>query len=102
MDIKPGDTDARLFDAAEHLTDDQDYVYFLEDGLETDTVEEMSSALDSVIRAKGLASLAQHMGISRDELNDILNPYGGPKRDELMKIYIALGVDPAKKSDAAE
>ena len=102
MEIEPGDTDLRLFDAAEHLVDDQDFVYFLEDGLETDTAEEMSSALDSVIRAKGLAALAQQMGISRDALNDILNPYGGPKRGELMKIYLALGVDPAKKSDAAE
>ena len=92
----------KRFDAAEHILDDQDARFFLEAALVDSTPEHIASALDAVIRAKGLMALARETGLSRDQIGDILNPWGGKTdHQELLKLCEALGVSAANKSDAA-
>lgn len=94
--------DIKRFDAAEHILDDQDARFFLEAALAETTTDHLSAALDTVIRAKGLEQLARETGMSREHLNNILNPWGSEvKHEELLTVFKALGVSGAENSDAA-
>jgi len=103
MEFDPDDAKLALFDAAEYILTDEDIRLYLEADIEDSSTAEIADALNVVIRAKGLMRLSADTGLTRQQLHRILNPEGMVRsRDELMKIYLALGVDAAKKSDAAE
>ena len=103
MEFEPDDLKLTPFDAAEYILTDEDLRYFLEASLEDTSLAHMANALDTVIRAKGMMKLCEETGLSRQQLRAIINPEGGENTaDNLLKLYLALGVDPAKKSDAAE
>lgn len=90
------------WDPAERLqTEEQAQIYvaeFVRDG----SVEELVRALQDVAQARGMALIAERAGLTAKEIYEIVNPFGGPQRPEVIKLLTKLGLSAqGAKSDAA-
>ena len=94
---------ATPFDPADHLKDDDDFVIFLADALESGHPGVVLDALGAVARAKGMADVAEKAGLGRESLYKALKDGALPRFDTVLRVIQALGLRlPAAKAAEAD
>ncbi len=81
----------KLFDVAEHLTDEEDIREFLQEVLETGDEADFLHALSIAARAKGMTEVAKAAGVTRASLYKSLSEGGNPNFVTVSKVTKALG-----------
>jgi probable addiction module antidote protein len=80
------------FDMAEHLPDDQAIAEYLTIVLEENNPAELTQALGTIARARGMTEVARASGLTREALYKALRPTSHPRFDTIAKVCSALGV----------
>lgn len=80
------------WDSAEHLKSDSDIANYLEVVFEDGDPALIAHALGVVARAKGMAQIAQAVGLGRESLYKALSPDGNPEFATVLKVLRALGL----------
>ncbi|MCC7268751.1 MAG: putative addiction module antidote protein [Caulobacteraceae bacterium] len=84
--------ETRPFDAAEYLDTAEAVQEYLIAAFETDDPAFIADALGVVGRAKGMAALAQEVGVARTSLYRTLSSEGRPEFLTVLKVLKALGL----------
>jgi probable addiction module antidote protein len=82
----------KLWDAAEHLNDDQDMTAYLEAAFEEGDASLIAAVLGDIARAKGMTQIAKETGLGRESLYKALSPEGNPEFSTILKVVGALGM----------
>jgi probable addiction module antidote protein len=82
----------KLWDAAEHLNDDQDMIAYLEAAFEEGDASLIAAVLGDIARAKGMTQIAKETGLGRESLYKALSPEGNPEFSTILKVVGALGM----------
>ena len=85
-------TKTRPWDAAEHLTTEDDMAAYLEAALEDGDPALVAAALGDIARAKGMSQIARETGLGRESLYKALSPDGNPEFSTVLKVVRALGL----------
>lgn len=80
------------FDMAEHLKTDEDVANYLTLVLEENDSAELTHALGTIARARGMTEVARASGLTREALYKALRPTSHPRFDTIAKVCAALGV----------
>ncbi|HDR2158455.1 TPA: putative addiction module antidote protein [Enterobacter cancerogenus] len=80
------------YDPADALVDDEEIAVFMADALETGDCAYIAQALGVVARAKGMSNIAQHTGLSREQLYRSLSEKGNPTLKTTLAVMKALGL----------
>ena len=80
------------WDPAEHLETEEDIVLYLDAALALNDPALAAAALGDVARARGMTSVAQKTGLSRESLYRALSPQGNPELSTFMKVADSLGL----------
>ena len=80
------------FDMAEHLKSDEDIAQYLTLVLEENDPAELSHALGTIARARGMTEVARASGLTREALYKALRPSSQPRFDTIARVCTALGV----------
>jgi len=89
---KAAKSGVRPFDAANYLNTEADIIAYLDTVLEDDDPALLAAALGDIARARGMTSLAQATGLSRESLYKSLSGERIPSTDTLFKVIHALGL----------
>ncbi|MCK5157211.1 MAG: putative addiction module antidote protein [Spirochaetales bacterium] len=81
-----------LWDAAEHLENEEDMAAYLEVALEENDPSLIAAALGDIARAKGMSKIASETGLGRESLYKALSPEGNPEFSTILKVITALGL----------
>ena len=84
-------TPIRPFDAANYLQSEVEIAAYLDTVLEDDDPALLAAALGDIARARGMSSLAQATGLSRESLYKSLSGERIPSTETLFKVIHALG-----------
>jgi len=90
-----------VFDAAEHLRDDEDIDAYLSIVLEENNPAALADALGTIARARGMREIAKASGIGRDALYKALRPGANPRFDTISRVCAALGLKLTVTADRA-
>jgi probable addiction module antidote protein len=82
----------RPWDAAEHLTTEEDMAAYLEAALEDGDPALIAAALGDIARVKGMSQIARETGLGRESLYKALSPDGNPEFSTVLKVVRALGL----------
>jgi len=85
-------TKTRVWDPAEHLTNDEDMAAYLEAALQEGDSALIAAALGDIARAKGMSQVARDAGLGRESLYKALSAEGNPEFATIMKVIAALGL----------
>ena len=82
------------WDAADHLTDEEDVRLYLEACAEEDPGDGslIRAALNDIARAQNMSQLAREIGMTREGLYKALSESGNPSFATVMQITRALGM----------
>lgn len=80
----------RPWDAAEHLRNDEEIKFYLQEAAEG-TPEEFIHALNTAARAKGMTEIAKKAGVTRASLYKSLSDGGNPRFETISKVTKAFG-----------
>ena len=80
------------FDAAAYLDDEESIVAYLSDALASGDSAQISQALGTAARAKGMAAIADKAQLGRQSLYKALSPDGNPSFDTVLRVIGALGL----------
>lgn len=80
------------FDMAEHLDSDEAIAQYLSIVLEENDLAELTHALGTIARARGMTEVARASGVTREALYKALRPTSQPRFDTIMKIINSLGL----------
>ena len=80
------------FDMAEHLDSDQAIAEYLTIVLEENDPSELTHALGTIARARGMTEVARAAGLSREALYKALRPNSQPRFDTIARVCRALGL----------
>jgi len=80
------------FDAAEFLDSDEAIAAYLTEALAAGDTGHFQEALQTVARARGMASIAEASGLGRESLYKALKPGAQPRFDTVQRVLDALGV----------
>lgn len=80
------------FDMAEHLDSDQAIAEYLTIVMEENDPSELTAALGTIARARGMAEVARASGLAREALYKALRPNSQPRFDTIARVCTALGV----------
>ncbi|MBV6307395.1 putative addiction module antidote protein [Candidimonas humi] len=80
------------YDPAKSLETDEDIAVFMADALETGDASYIANAIGVVARARGMSSLAQETGLSREQLYRSFSGRGNPTLKTTLAVMKALGV----------
>lgn len=80
------------FDMAEHLKTDEDVANYLTLVLEENDPAELTHALGTIARARGMTEVARASGLTREALYKALRPTSHPRFDTIARVCTALGV----------
>lgn len=89
------------YDPAEDLASEEAIAVFLTEALETNDVHYIAHALGVVARAKGMAQIAHHTGLSREQLYRSFSDKGNPTLKTMLAVMNALGVQLTAKTPSA-
>ena len=87
------------FDAAEFLDSSEAIAAYLDAAMNEEDTDVFLRALSNVVRAKGMAAIAERAGVGRESLYKTLAPGSTPRYDTIHKLLDALGV--RLRADAA-
>ncbi len=82
----------KAWDAAEHLDSPAAIAAYLEAAFEDGDPHLITAAIGDVARARGMKSLADETGLSRESLYRALSEDGNPGLDTVIKVLHAFGV----------
>jgi probable addiction module antidote protein len=80
------------FDMAEYLRTDEDVANYLTLVLEENDPTELTHALGTIARARGMTEVARASGLTREALYKALRPTSHPRFDTIARVCNALGV----------
>ena len=80
------------FDPADYLGDASAQAELLNDAFESGDAAFIANALGVVARARGMSSVAQDAGVTREALYKALSETGDPKLSTLLGVLRALGI----------
>ncbi|HVI90423.1 MAG TPA: addiction module antidote protein [Dongiaceae bacterium] len=80
------------WDPAKHLATTADIAAYLDAAIEDGDPALISAALGDIARAKGMAQLAEKVGMSRTSLYKALSAEGRPEFATVLKVLNALGL----------
>ena len=80
------------FDMAEHLKTDEDMANYLTLVLGENDPTELTHALGTIARARGMTEVARASGLTREALYKALRPTSQPRFDTIARVCTALGV----------
>ncbi len=80
------------FDMAEHLDSDEAIAQYLSMVLEENDPAELTHALGTIARARGMTEVARASGLTREALYKALRPTSQPRFDTIMKVINSLGL----------
>ena len=89
------------FDMAEHLDSDQAIAEYLTIVMEENDPSELTAALGTIARARGMAEVARASGLTREALYKALRPNSQPRFDTIARVCTALGVKLVAKAATA-
>jgi probable addiction module antidote protein len=91
MNLKPGFS---KWDVTDYLKTDEDIILFLEACFEEagDDAAFIAAALGEIARARGMASIAEATGLTREGLYRTLSKQGNPSFSAVLKVMKALGI----------
>lgn len=81
-----------LFDASEHLRDEDDMTAYLTAIMEDNDPALLAAALGDIARARGMNEISKKAWITRKALYRALQPGTKPRYETLAKVCAALGV----------
>jgi probable addiction module antidote protein len=81
-----------VFDLATHIKDDEDALFYLNDALESNNITLIKGVLNDIARAKGMSSVSEKTGITREALYKALSEKGNPRMDTLFNLFKALNI----------
>ncbi len=90
--MEENETKTRLWDAVEHLKNEEDMVAYLDAALEDGEPTLIIAVLGDIARAKGMTQLAREAGLGRESLYKALSPSGNPEFATILKVVSALGL----------
>lgn len=79
------------FDASEHLETEEAQARFLADAFEEGDPAYIAHAIGIVAKARGMTTVAQEAGVTREALYRALSSEGDPRLSTLMGVMKALG-----------
>ncbi len=85
--------ETRIWDPTDYIESDEDARGYLEAALEDGDPALIAAALGDIAKARGMASVAQEAGITREGLYKALSPNGDPRLSTLMGVVKALGLE---------
>jgi probable addiction module antidote protein len=96
-----------VYDPAEDLTSAEAIAIFLTEAFRTEDAGYIAHALGVVARAKGMAEIASHTGLSRVQLYRSFSSAGNPRLKTVLAVMSALGVElsartPARRAQKAQ
>jgi probable addiction module antidote protein len=80
------------FDMAEHLNTNEDMANYLTLVLAENDPAELTLALGTIARARGMTEVAKASGLTREALYKALRPSSHPRFDTIARVCTALGV----------
>ena len=80
------------FDMSEYLKTDEDVANYLTLVLEENDPAELTHALGTIARARGMTEVARASGLTREALYKALRPDSQPRLDTIQRVCTALGV----------
>lgn len=80
------------FDMAESLQSEEDVALYLSLVLEDGDAAEFTHALGVVARVRGMSTVAERSGLTREALYKALRPSSQPRFDTIHRVCQALGV----------
>lgn len=84
--------DLPVFDMAEHLPDDAAVREYLCIVLEENNLDELTQALGTIARARGMTHIAEASGLTREALYKALRAGSKPRFDTVQRVLTALGL----------
>ncbi|RQO33463.1 putative addiction module antidote protein [Herminiimonas sp. KBW02] len=81
------------FDTAKFLDSEEAIAAYINAAIEEGETDALMIALSNVIKAKGIASVAEKAGLGRESLYKALTPGAKPRYDTVVKLTRALGLD---------
>ena len=87
-------TEFSKWDVTDYLKTDEDIILFLEACFDEagDDAAFIAAALGEVARARGMASIAEATGLTREGLYRTLSKQGNPSFSAVLKVLKALGI----------
>ncbi|MCW5773549.1 MAG: putative addiction module antidote protein [Rhodospirillaceae bacterium] len=82
----------RPFDMARYLDDEEMVSLYLSEALASGDAAEISEALGTVARARGMAKIAKRAGVSRENLYRSLSRAGDPQLSTLLRVLAACDI----------
>jgi probable addiction module antidote protein len=82
----------QLWDAAEHLETKEDIAAYLAAAFEEGDPGLVVAALGDISRSKGMAQIAEDMGLGHDSLYKALSLEGNPELTTVLQVIQALGL----------
>jgi probable addiction module antidote protein len=79
------------WDAADHLTNEKAVIAYLNAALDDGDPAVITAALGDIARAKGIARIAEEVGVTREGLYKSLSATGRPEFKTVMKVSQSLG-----------
>ena len=92
MRKKSAKAKTRPWDAAEHMTTEEDMATCLEAALEDGDPALIVAALGDIARAKGMSQIARETGLGNESLYKARSPDGNPEFSTVLKAVRALGL----------
>ncbi len=80
------------FDMVDYLKTDQDIAQYLSVVLEDEDTSLLPAALGDIARARGMATIAEAAGLTREALYKALRPGSQPRFDTVARVCRALGL----------
>jgi probable addiction module antidote protein len=80
------------FDAAEYLDSPEMIAAYLTEALESEDAAVIAMAIGAVARARGMSSVAEKAGLSRENLYRALGGDAKPEFGTVIKVLHALGI----------
>jgi probable addiction module antidote protein len=85
-------TQTQRFDAARYLKDDEDMAELLQAAMDDGDVAVLAEALGALVRARGVALVAQDAGLQRETLYKALRSDAQPRMDTIVRVLRAVGL----------
>lgn len=82
----------RPFDAADYLDSPETAAAYLTEAFETNDPGFITAAIGTVARARGMSTVANDAGVSRENLYKALSSDGRPEFGTVMKVLDSLGI----------
>ena len=82
---------AEKWDPAEVIESKEDVIIFLECALEENDMDSLFKTLGYIARSKGMAKIAEELGLNREGLYTSLSPQGNPSFVTIARVLDNLG-----------